>query len=164
MGYGGYGGLKSVTSGSTTIDLTVYPREQYAGDVTQLTAGVKFVGGVRSFRIDFGDGTVMEAFRYPQWDCQGTTDPKTTGDGKPDHVYARPGRYTVTATVTTFDCTPGPAMPWPADAPFPPPIPPVPANEQTTTVSMTAIARSDLRPVSPPPTPPADCPPEAGGC
>ena len=165
-GYGDYGGSKTVTSGSTTVTMSVYPRSQYAGQVTDLRATVQFVGGVTSFHIDFGDGTVSEGYQYPTWLCDGNMAPKTTGAAEPEHVYAQPGRYTVTATVTTADCSPTPTVPGVPVATFPAHIYPRPVSGpvQTTTVTMTAISRPDRLPAPGPAPVIADCPPQAGGC
>ncbi len=165
-GYGDYGGSKTVRSGSTTLTLTLYPIEAYAGMETQVRAEVQFVGGVTAFRIDFGDGTFVDGYPYPTWLCNGNMEPKTTSAADAQHVYAQPGAYTVTAVVTTGDCGPTPTVPGVPVATFPPHIYPRPVSgvAQTTTVSMTAIARPDRVPPPGPAPVPENCPPQAGGC
>jgi hypothetical protein len=165
-GYGDYGGSKTVRSGATTLTLTLYPIEAYAGQETQVRAEVQFVGGVTAFRIDFGDGTFVDGYPYPAWLCDGNMGSKMTSAADAQHLYAQPGRYTVTAVVTTGDCGPTPTVPGVPVATFPPHIYPRPVSgvAQTTTVSMTAIALPDRVPAPGPAPVIADCPPQAGGC
>jgi hypothetical protein len=174
-GYGGQGGSRTVTSGTTTVKLSVYPREAYAGEITQISVDVTFVGAVQRIRLDSGDGTFLEPWPSPAWSCDNTAGPKTTGAGMAAFVYARPGRYQVTATVTTAACdvTSPVQAGWtqlttPEGYPNGPPHPNYivghVGNDDVVTVAMTAIARSD-RPPPPDPQPPVEnCPPEAGGC
>ncbi len=176
-GYGGVGGSKVVTSGSTTVSMTMMPRDHFAGEMVQVGAEVRFVGGMRSIRIDYGDGTIYEGNRGPNWYCNLLMEPKTTSAGGGHHFYARPGTYTVRVIVTTVDCMrpgisnlpPGWTRPTLPDGTFAGPEPifvpfdPV-GNEQVTTVGMTQISRPEARPRPGPAPVPENCPPQAGGC
>ncbi len=172
-GYGGYGGTRTVTSGTTIVALSLYPRESYAGQMTQVGVEVRFVGGMRSIRIDYGDGTFYDGVYFPEWSCNGVPGAKTTSAGGGHHFYAQPGSYQVTATVTSFNCSPDggsespPSMfPTLPDGTMNPEFLAHPhvGVESVTVAAITAISRPDRVPVPPPLTPPANCPPQAGGC
>jgi len=173
-GYGGYGGTRTVASGTTTAALSLYPREAYAGEMTQVGVEVGFIGGIRSIQIDFGDGVVVDGVYSSNWACNGDPGNKTTSAGGGHHFYAQPGTYTVRAIVTAFNCPPGGASEMPAwmvhptlaDGTINPDflaLPPV-GPEYVTIATITAVSRPDRVPIPPPTTPPANCPPQAGGC
>lgn len=64
-------------------------------------------GYVSRVLVDWGDGTAPRAFAFPLSDCK---DPITTwpssrrGELRQTHRYRRPGRYRITATVTSTGC------------------------------------------------------------
>ncbi len=59
---------------------------------------------MRSLRIEFGDGTSLDA-SVVQWSCLDPAAPNPYVFVSPAHVYADPGTYTVTATVRTAPCS-----------------------------------------------------------
>jgi len=59
---------------------------------------------LRSLRIEFGDGTTLDA-SVVQWSCLDPAAPNPYVFVGPAHVYADPGTYTVTATVRTAPCS-----------------------------------------------------------
>jgi hypothetical protein len=158
-GYGGYGGVSTVTAAGTTVTLRVYPREQYLGERVQVGLEVAGTTAVRAIRLDLGDGTVVDAPQTHTWSCPTASRP--IGASTPAHFYAVPGVYRVTATVTAVPCQilPGPPGGWTGPDGQPAvgmPSPWVPAGpDQVLSVSIPVHQRSDRPPlpVGPPPGP-----------
>lgn len=103
-GYNGYGCSVTRTEGRITTVWSAYGQvAQAVRDGVQVELRVTDAeGGVpRSWRIDYGDGTVSEdGGRYT---CQRPLPPITDNEW---HTYKAPGTYDVTVTVTTSRCAP----------------------------------------------------------
>lgn len=158
-GYGGYGGTATVSGAGGAVTLRVYPREQYVGERFQVGVVVAGSTAVRSIRIDLGDGTVEQSTPLRSWECP-TAARETHGSAGP-HMYANPGTYRITATVTVVPCaiSEGPPGGWTLPDGRPAVDMPVPwrptGPDQALSVSMDVLQRGDSppRPVGPPPGP-----------
>lgn len=162
-GYGDQGWSQSASSGTTTVRLEVYPADIYLDQHLSVTGRASGTGAVKSVRVDYGDGQVHDV----SWVGPGCWSPARDYDlavvGGPRHLYAAPGTYTVTATVTTVDCVPPPGFPLVHEViPFMPDGSPTPRGEYapmgaetTLTVSLTVLVRPETipPPVGPPPGP-----------
>ncbi|MFN2606672.1 MAG: PKD domain-containing protein [Acidimicrobiales bacterium] len=156
-GYGGLGTTTSVTSGATTVALSVYPAENYFGEPVQVRATVTSSLAITAVRFDLGDGTTYGGPPLPSWNCpDGVRD---AGDGAPSHTYAAAGRYDIRMTVTVVPCQnePSPRGGWlnPDGTPavgMPSPWRPT-GPSQVVTVAASYVQGADPppRPVGPPP-------------
>lgn len=103
-GYNGYGCSVTRTEGRITTVWSAYGQVAQANrDGVQVELRVTDAeGGLpRSWRIDYGDGTVSEdGGRYT---CQRPLPPITDNEW---HTYKAPGTYDITVTVTTSRCAP----------------------------------------------------------
>lgn len=158
-GYGGYGGTASVSGAGGAVTLRVYPREQYVRERFQVGVVVAGATAVRSIRIDLGDGTVEQSTPLRSWECP--TAPREANGSANPHVYANPGTYRISATVTAVPCaiSEGPPGGWTLPDGRPAVYMPAPwrptGAEQILSVSMDVVQRPDYppRPVGPPPGP-----------
>ena len=165
-GTGGNGASRTVTNGPDTVTLNVYPYDLSVDSYLQSSVDIAFVGGIKSVRFDYGDGTsaVHNGVDYglSGWPCEDPiTAPKTSGDSAGPHTYARAGTYRVTVTVTTVDCRGDMLPPWeipgfpntfPDGTPVAKRMPPV-GNERVTTVSLDVVQRPDRYPLPRGPVP-----------
>ncbi len=155
-GYGGYGGVTRGTTGPVEIELSVYPREQYLGEIVQVAARVSHPESVAitSIRIDFGNGHVVSGSQGLGWYCGPQTQDAGAGAW---YTYPAPGTFRITATATFVACMGVPGM-WIGPY-FPPPAglqgPWFPEPHQAVTAGMDMLQRPDRppRPVGPPPGP-----------
>jgi hypothetical protein len=143
-GYGGYGGLATTTADGATIELSVYPREQYFGEPVQVRVEVTTTEWV-AVTIDMGNGTSFENAAARSGTCSGESG--TAGGGAPFYVYPAPGQYRIRAIVTLMPCLLIPGPPGsPAGAPSP-------FDHHTVEAAITLTQRADRPPppVGPPP-------------
>jgi len=145
-GYGGFGGAATTTSGDATVELSLYPREQYFGEYVQVRVAIT-TKGMASIRIDMGNGTAFDAGDGGV--C--STEPHTKYNGAPSYIYPVPGQYTIRAIVTLIPCI---AIPGPPGSPPGAPSPFV-SDRRTVELSIGLNQRPDRppRPVGPPPGP-----------
>lgn len=103
-GYNGYGCSVTQTEGRITTVWSAYGQVAQAnrdGVQVELRVTDAEKGVPRSWRIDYGDGTVSEdGGRYT---CQRPLPPITDNEW---HTYKTPGTYDITVTVTTSRCAP----------------------------------------------------------
>lgn len=154
-GYGGYGGVTSRSAGGVTVELAVYAREQYFGEMTQVGVQVAHPENVAisSVKIDFGNGHVVPSTPLASWTC-GSTQDASAGS---NYVYPEPGTFRITATATFVTCMGVPGM---LIGPYnPPPTglvgPWFPQPHEAVSAGMDVLQRPDRppRPVGPPPGP-----------
>ncbi len=73
-GTGGLGASKTVTNGPDTVTLNVYPYDLSVDSGLQTSVEITFVGGIKSVRFDYGDGTsvVHNGVEYglSGWQCE----------------------------------------------------------------------------------------------
>ncbi|MDP1803743.1 MAG: hypothetical protein Q8K72_01115, partial [Acidimicrobiales bacterium] len=95
-GYGGYGGVTSVSAGGIAVELHVYAREQYFEQPTQVWVSVAHPVGVAitAITIDYGNGHVVNATPLARWTCGSPDDAPASAN----YTYPAPGRFRVTAT------------------------------------------------------------------
>lgn len=153
-GSGDLGWSTITTSGSTTVDLRLYPADVYLDEALQVGAGVTFTGSPRAVRLDWGDGTSYVATE--PWRYMPCTTPVTRWDERwlvnyVTHTYGAAGTYTVTATITVADCIrpaelsgPGalPPLMLPNGQPIGEPI----GHDSVVTASLTAEVHPEARP------------------
>jgi hypothetical protein len=101
-GYGGYGGVTTVSADGISVELHVYAREQYFGQTTQVWVAVAHPLGVAitAITIDFGNGHVVNTTPLPRWNCGSPYDAPASAD----YIYPAPGRFRVTATASALPC------------------------------------------------------------
>lgn len=145
-GYGGYGGVATLTTPDAIVELSVYPREQYFGEFVQVKVAVT-TREMWSLKVEMGNGVVFDGL------AGGTCsiEPRTMyGGAPPFYTYPAPGQYTIKATVTIIPCI---AIPGPPGSPPGAPSP-FPSDRRTLEgVSMGLNQRPDRPPppVGPPP-------------
>lgn len=156
-GYGGYGGVTTTSARGVTVRLAVYPREQYFGEIFQVSVLVDRPEGisVTSLKLDFGNGTVVSLAPQSGWYC-GTA--QAAGDGR-GYTFPAPGTFRITATATVVNCMGGiPGGIW-IGPHFPPPQgligPWFPEPHAAVSAGMDVLHRPDRPPlpVGPPPGP-----------
>ena len=166
FGLYGMGAAKTVTNGPDTVTMRVYPYDLSVDSMLQLSMEMSFVGGVKSVRFDYGDGTsavhTADSGGLPAWWCEDPiTALKGSSGGAPAHNYAQAGTYRVTVTVTTVDCrgfmlppweVPGLPMTLPDGTPVAKRMPAV-GQERVTSVSMDIVQRPDRYPLPRGPVP-----------
>lgn len=139
----------TTTSGSTTLSLKLFPGDQYFGEIVQVSMELSTRNAVRSVKVDFGNGHVVDA-SHPgiTFNCPGTV--RSLNPGAPIYTYPAPGRYVVRAIVTEAPCVPFPATPPPG---FPSEVPDPFSPDRVIEVSLTFEQAPDRppRPVGPPP-------------
>ena len=158
-GYGGYGGVTTVSKGGVAVTLSVYPREQYFGEVVQVgaSAGHPAEVAITALTIDFGNGHIIAGPQTQAWGC-GTA--KDANEGR-WYTYPAAGLYRISVTVTFVPCTvlPGPPGGWVLPDGQPAVGMPLPwiasGPPDTVTAGMDMLQRPDRppRPVGPPPGP-----------
>ncbi len=152
-----YGGVTATTAAGVTVELRVYPREQYLGEMMQVGFKVERPEGisVTSMKLDYGNGHVVTFGPQNNWYCG------TAGDAGNSnwYTYPAPGTFRISATVTVVNCMGGiPGGVW-IGPHFPPPAgligPWFPEPHQAVTAGMDILQRPDRhpRPVGPPPGP-----------
>lgn len=117
FGLYGMGAAKTVSSGPDTVTMRVYPYDLSVDSTLQLSMEMAFVGGVKSVRFDYGDGTstvhTSDSGGIPAWSCEDPINAlKASSGGAPAHDYTQAGTYRVTVTVTTVDCRGSMLPPW----------------------------------------------------
>ena len=139
----------TTTSGDTTLSLSFFPADQFFGERIRVGVELTTRDAVRSVKVDFGNGTVVDA-TPPGFNCPGTVRPLYPGGAV--YTYPAPGRYVVKAIVTSVPCipfvaTPPPGFPTEAPDPFSP--------GHTVEVAVTYEQAPDRPPppVGPPPGP-----------
>ena len=139
----------TTTSGSTTLSLRLFPGDQYFGERIQVGMDLSSRDAVRSVKVDFGNGTVVDA-TLSGFNCPGTV--RSLHPAAPSYTYPAPGRYVVRAIVTEAPCIPFPATPPPG---FPSEAPDPFSPDRVVEVSLTFEQAPDRppRPVGPPPGP-----------
>ena len=137
----------TTTSGSTTLSLRLFPGDQYFGERVQVGMDLSSRDAVRSVKVDFGNGTVVDA-TPSGFNCPGTV--RSLNPAAPNYTYPAPGRYVVRAIVTEAPCVPFPATPPPG---FPSEAPDPFSPDRVVEVSLTFEQAADRppRPVGPPP-------------
>ena len=155
-GYGGYGGFTEVSAGPVTLELSVYPREQYFGEMAQVWATVSHPENVAitSLKLDYGNGQVVSGGLANGWYCNTAQNASVGNNG---YVYPAPGSFRITATVTFVTCIgiPGAYI----GPPQPPPTglvgPWFPEPHQSLSAAIPVLQRPDRPPppVGPPPGP-----------
>ena len=151
-GYGGYGGVTTVSANGLTLELHVYAREQYFGSTTQVWAQVAHPIGVAvtAITIDFGNGHVVNATPLPRWNCGSPDDAPASAN----YTYPAAGRFRVTVTASALPCMALPDSPiaWGPAGAGPPGANPQP---QTVIAGIDVLQRADAPPppVGPPPGP-----------
>jgi hypothetical protein len=105
-GYGGYGATRTASSGGTEATVEVYQCHLYDNVSLQSWVHIRVPAGtVDSVHMDYGDGTVQD---WPgSYTCASANRPNPYEQSNGARNYAVPGRYTVTAAVTTTDCASG---------------------------------------------------------
>jgi len=137
----------NTTSGDTTLSLSFFPADQYFGEITQVRLELTTREAVRSVKVDFGNGHVVDA-TPPGLDCPGKVRPLYPG--APIYTYPAPGRYVVKAIVTSVPCVPFPA-PGPPGVPTEAPDPFSPGHSVEVAVTYEQAPDRPPRPVGPPP-------------
>lgn len=137
----------TTTSGDTTLALSFFPADQYFGEIVQVRLELSTREAVRSVKVDFGNGTVVDA-TPPGFNCPGKVRPLYPG--APIYTYPAPGRYVVKAVVTSVPCVPSGATPPPG---FPTEVPDPFSAGNTVEVTATYDQAPDRPPppVGPPP-------------
>lgn len=143
-GVGGYGGVATTTDPDATVALSLYPREQYFGEMVQVHVSVTTKEFV-SVKIDMGNGTVFDAVTPRGGQC--TTEARDVSTSAPYYVYPAPGQYVIRAVVTVTPCIPIPGPPGS------PPGAPSPTDHHSVVATIGLNQRADPppRPVGPPP-------------
>ncbi len=168
-GYGDLGWQKQVTSGATSVNLMIYAADIYLDQSVSVHAGVSFTGAPKATKLDFGDGTVVAGpevwagMGCPPYPAVQRLEGRSLINGN-THTYAKPGLYTITATITIIDCQiPAfiPVAPPPPGSPLLPSGPPptlVPigfGNDSSVSVSLQVLVWPEKvpPPIGPPPGP-----------
>lgn len=142
-GYGGYGGVTTVSANGLTMELHVYAREQYFGSPTQVWVEIAHPLGVAvtAITIDFGNGHVDTATPLARWTCGSADDAPASAN----YTYPVAGHFRVTATASAVPCMAHPEVPggWG----------PAGGGQYATTPPQTVSAGIDVlqRPDAPPP-------------
>lgn len=156
-GYGGYGGVTTTSGAGVSVQLRVYPREQYLGEIFQTSVNVERPEGisVTSLKIDYGNGQVVTFSPTNSWYC-GTAG--EAGNSK-WYTYPAPGTFRISATATVVPCMGGiPGGVW-IGPHYPPPEglvgPWFPEPHRAVSASMEIVQRPDRvpPPVGRPPGP-----------
>ena len=149
-GYGGYGGVTTVSAGGIAVELHVYAREQYFEQPTQVWVSVAHPVGVAitAITIDYGNGHVVNATPLARWTCGSPDDAPASAN----YTYPAPGRFRVTATASALPCMALPEVPggWGPAGAGPPGMNPSP---QKVSAGIDVLQRGDRPPppVGPPP-------------
>lgn len=137
----------TTTAGDTTLTMKLFPADQYFGENIQVRMELATRDAVRSVKVDFGNGTVVDA-TPPAFTCPGAV--RALNPGAPTYTYPAPGRYVVRAIVTSAPCVPFPATPPPG---FPSEVPDPLHPDRVVEVAITFDQAPDRPPppVGPPP-------------